>query len=162
MSVNLTSTPLLINSSTSGKLNISKFGVILSNFCFTESVFTLLLDSIAESLGAVPPSSCVPSTIIVGVLVNPLPGSVTTIDLICPLPINALAFAPDPPPPVIVINGVCLNPLPPSSILISPSSKPKLSIQCFAGYSVTSKFIPVNTPSSILTCGLSISPRCGS
>ena len=68
-STNFNSVPVLVNVSVSGKLSNSKFGVILSNFCFTESVLTFLLLRTTVTFGRIPSCACVPTMLIVGVLV---------------------------------------------------------------------------------------------
>jgi len=50
--------------------------------------------------------SRLPSIIISGGVIYPEPGLVTLMFVILPAPINASAFAPEPPPPTILIIGL--------------------------------------------------------
>ena len=110
MSVSVSSVPVLVNNSVSGKFNISKFGDSLSNFCVTFKLLTFLFPNTILTLGGVPSSSCTPSIVIVGILVKPEPLLVITIFLTLPLPISERAVAPVPPPPVIVTCGILVKP----------------------------------------------------
>ena len=63
------------------------------------------------------PVTCEPDIVIVGALVYPLPGLVTTILVTFPYPKYALATAPVPPPPENSTVGSYVKPEPASPIL---------------------------------------------
>jgi len=85
-------------------------------------------------VASLPPSDVEPFKLNVGVDRYPVPLFVTsTAVTFPPKPNFVIAFAPDPPPPVIVMTGGDVYPEPPSLIKISFTIKPKLSFQFFAG-----------------------------
>ena len=106
----------------------------LSNLLITFVPLALPLPRTGLNLATVPPSSKDPTTSILGCDKYPLPFLSTLTAVIFPLPINAVAVAPEPPPPDMTYLGAVVYPEPASAILIPVSSNPTLSNQCLLGY----------------------------